>query len=355
MTARALQQRPQPREPQRSEAAFIAELERALSTTLSDGELDRVALPLVAAKSAKRARARLAYLLGTAFEADPSRVLDIALAVELVHAASLLHDDVLDEATSRRGLPTANHLHGEVVAVLAGDLVLTRAMSRVLTLGTDAAASALDTIAEMSRAVAHEAQARGRVLPMSDWSVMAEGKTGALFGVVARLVGVAVRSPRELASYERALRLLGVAFQAADDLTDFIASGETPLVDLRDGNPSLVITLACQADPGLAEELQAAWRHRPLRESLLPLSRRVLATGATAEVERFILATIERARDELELELRHPVRGAAAARMLGWAQSLADQVRVARNGSLGDSQLRALANPRGPAKEESQP
>lgn len=355
MTARALQQRPQSRDPQRSESAFIAELERSLATSLSEGELDRVALPLVAARSAKRARARLAFLLGTAFEADYSRILDIAVAVELVHAASLLHDDVLDEATSRRGLPTANHLHGEVVAVLAGDLVLTRAMTRVLTLGTDAISSALDTIAEMSRAVAHEAQARGRVLTMSDWSAMAEGKTGALFGVVAHLVGVAVRSPRELAPYERALRLLGVAFQATDDLTDFIASGETPLVDLRDGNPSLVITLACQADAALAEELHAAWVERPLRENLLPLSRRVLATGATAEVERFILATIERARAELELELRHPIRGAAAARMLGWAKSLADQVRVARSGPLGDSLLRALANPRGPVNEESQP
>jgi len=355
MTARALQQRPQPRDPQRSEAAFIAELERSLLTSLSDGELDRVALPLVAAKSAKRARARLAFLLGTAFEADPARVLDIAVAVELVHAASLLHDDVLDEASSRRGLPTANHIHGEVVAVLAGDLVLTRAMTRVLSLGTDAIGSALDTIAEMSRAVAYEAQARGRVLTMADWSAMAEGKTGALFGVVARLVGVAARSPRELAAYERALRLLGVAFQATDDLTDFIASGETPLVDLRDGNPSLVITLACQADASLAEELHAAWGQRPLRESLLPLSRRVLATGATAEVERFILATIECAKLELELELRHPVRGAAAAKLLGWARGLVDQVRVARSGPLGDSLLRALANPRGPVNEESSP
>ena len=110
-----------------------------------------------------------------------------------------------------------------------------------------------------------------------------------------------------------------------------------------------------RADPSLAAELTAAWRNRPLRDELLAMSRRVLATEATVEVERFILQTIERAKGELELELRHPARGPAAARLLGWASSLVEQVRVARNGPLGDSQLRALASWRGPVNEESQP
>lgn len=334
-----------------SEAAFIAEVERALAASLSDDTmLDAAALPLVAAPTAKRARARLAFMLGRAFELDLAETLDVAVAVELVHAASLLHDDVLDSALARRGLPTANSLHGDVVAVLAGDLVLTRAMRRVLSLGVEAGLAAVDTIAEMSCAVAYEAAMRGRVLDREAWTHMAQGKTGALFGVVARLIGLASHKPHEAAVYEEALRHLGIAFQAADDLTDFAASGETPLVDLRDGNPSIAISVACELDDGLKADLTQAWRFRPLGTTLLPLAQRVLATGALDEVEDLIMGSVRRARTLLVDELSHPQRQATASRLLSWADGL---VMVARAAGLGDSLARVPDSFRATTKEAS--
>lgn len=315
-----------PPESVRDEAEFVARVERALETVcLAGGALLEAATPMVLARTSKRARARLAWTLARGFGVADAVALDVAVAVELVHAASLLHDDVLDQATSRRGVTSVNAVHGDVVAVLAGDLLLTLAMERVLALGAEAGRVALTTIGEMSRAVASEAWARGRVLSRGAWAEMAEGKTGALFGVVADLIGVAAGDDEGGRRFARALRFLGIAFQAADDRDDFVAGGERPLVDLRDGNPSLVMTLACERSPELQSRLEAAWRARPLGDELLgELGAAVLAPAPMPRVEAFARESIEAARLVLSPELaRGDARSAAALRMLAWAAPLA--------------------------------
>jgi len=318
------------------EASFLGEVERELGRELrSAGRSDRlgdIARPLVTARNAKRARARLAYQLGKVFGAPMRVVLDVAVAVELVHAASLLHDDVLDGATSRRGLPSANHLHGDVLAVLAGDLVLTSALKRLIWLGPEAIEAAIDVIAEMSRAVASEVAGRGRS-PMSlgEWRAMAEGKTGALFGVVARLIGAAVGASNDGERYERALRRLGVAFQVADDVGDFVEdTGETPFQDLQTGNPSVVVSLAVENSELLRECLAQSGSELP---SLVALVRQ---SGAIALAGRLAAAEVTAARELLWQELCEPGshRHAPLSLIMAWATRLCG---VAAETGVGDS------------------
>lgn len=326
------------------EATFLADVERELSRELTPAigrraRLDDIARPLVTARSAKRARARLAYLLGKAFVAPTRVVLDVAVAVELVHAASLLHDDVLDGATSRRGLPSANHLHGDVLAVLAGDLVLTAALKRLIWLGPSAIEAAIDVIAEMSRAVAHEVASRGRSpMSLSEWRDMAEGKTGALFGVVARIIGGAVGASDDGQRYDRALRRLGVAFQVADDIGDFDEdAGETPWQDLQVGNPSAVLSLAVEHSDELRKTLASVWAPRAtVADDELPaLAELVRQSGAVLQAGRVASAEVAVARELLLKELYDPSspRHAPLSLIMAWATRL---TRVAVSSASGD-------------------
>ncbi len=333
------------------EATFLADVERELVRELTtaggrEERLEDIARPLVTARTAKRARARLAYLLGRAFVAPTRVALDVAVAVELVHAASLLHDDVLDGATSRRGLPSANHLHGDVLAVLAGDLVLTAALKRLIWLGPDAIESAIDVIAEMSRAVAHEVGSRSRSpMPVSEWRDMAEGKTGALFGVVARLIGGAVGASDDGRRYDGALRRLGVAFQVADDIGDFAEdAGETPFQDLRTGNPSVVTSLACERSAPLRERLASlSGREITSAEGALPeLVSLVRESGAIALAARIAVSEVASARELLLQELYDPAspRHAPLVLIMAWAGRL---TRVAVDSASGDTAAPSLA------------
>jgi geranylgeranyl pyrophosphate synthase len=337
--------RPRARAAYPDEATFLADVERELlrELTTSGGHkprLDDIARPLVTARTAKRARARLAYLLGKAFVAPVRVAVDIAVAVELVHAASLLHDDVLDGATSRRGLPSANHLNGDVLAVLAGDLVLTAALKRLIWLGPDAIESAIDVIAEMSRAVAHEVAARGLTpMPVGDWRDMAEGKTGALFGVVARLLGGAVGASDDGRRYDRALRRLGVAFQVADDIGDFDEdAGETPFQDLQSGNPSVVTSLAFERSVALRDKLVSlSVRGTPVGMDELPMLVALTRdSGALAQAGRIASSEIAAARELLLQELYEPAspRHTPLTVIMAWADRL---TRVAVESSSGDT------------------
>jgi geranylgeranyl pyrophosphate synthase len=210
----------------------------------------------------KRLRPQLIGLLGSLFEVEEDPLLRVAVAVELVHAASLLHDDVVDEGKRRRGIPTANARWGNSVAVLAGDWVLTQAMLEITPLGTPIVTAAVETVAEMTGAAVLEVEVRGDVaLTPEVWRRIAEGKAGALFGFGGR--AVAMLGGRTLAAsrLDQSGRHLGVAFQMADDLRDLCDDklGKDRFADLRNQNPSFAVALSAGADPALQRELAAAW------------------------------------------------------------------------------------------------
>src|SRR5688500_11603790 len=114
---------------------FLDQVEEGLGSALAEGPatgeaadgaiLREAVRRLCLAPGAKRVRPRLVAHFGEALGVPPAGLVDVAVAAELIHAGSLLHDDVVDHARLRRGRPTANAEWGNLVAVLSGDLCLT--------------------------------------------------------------------------------------------------------------------------------------------------------------------------------------------------------------------------------------
>ena len=201
------------------------------SVLSSDPFLSDVAGHLVAA-GGKRLRPALALCSGYAAK-GVGPVSDDAItggvSVELVHLGSLYHDDVIDEAETRRGVPSVNARWSNIVAIVAGDYLLARASSLAASLGADVAALLAATIGELCR---------GQVLELqhlfdADRSVAAytsaiEGKTAALFATACRVGGMvsAVDDPT-LDALTDFGHHLGMCFQIVDDVLDVTGTDES--------------------------------------------------------------------------------------------------------------------------------
>jgi len=237
----------------------------------------------------KRLRPMLAFL--SAPEGAPAPVAAGA-AVELVHMATLVHDDLIDGARVRRGRAAAWTEHGAAAAKAAGDYLFARAFAE---LAAEGAEDGVATLAAASLALARgEAlQRRQRHDPETSVDGYLERcalKTGKLFEAACVLGGGS-------GDYGR---LLGVAFQIVDDILDCagdtIETGKIPGTDLRDGTPTLPLLLAARQDP----VVRAAIAGGPLDGVLV----RVAATGALERSREVALDYARRARASLRGEGR---------------------------------------------------
>ena len=229
----------------------------------------------------------LAAKLGTGFGAAAR---DLAVAVELIHNATLLHDDVVDLGERRRGAPAARVIYGNAAAIFAGDWLLVAALKRVHRAGLPHLLDgALATIEEMIGAEALELESRGRLDPdPARYFRIVHGKTAALFrwamAAGAEAGGLPNDQGRALESYGEEL---GVAFQLVDDLLDFTgdpaAIGKGLFSDLREGKATYPLLVALERDAELAPLVESILS-RPPNALPPPLCARVLraldATGA---------------------------------------------------------------------------
>ncbi len=202
----------------------------------------------------------LASRLGSGFGA---RALDLAVAAELVHTATLLHDDVVDLSEARRGAATARATYGNAVSIFAGDWVLIEALRRVGRCGLPGLVDdLLETIEKMILAESLQLENRGRVNTDRDaYFQVIEGKTASLFHWAMLAGGMAgdldPAACRALQSYGLHL---GIAFQAVDDLLDFAGkrafTGKELFADLREGKMTYPVILALERDPELRPVLE---------------------------------------------------------------------------------------------------
>ncbi len=221
---------------------------------------------------------------------------DLAIAAELAHAATLLHDDVIDQGDDRRGAPTARVLVGNAASVLGGDHLLVEALRRVDRAAVPGAMTELiEVIDQMVEAEALQLARRGAIddslafeaeAALDAWTQVARGKTGALFRWAMRAGGRATHQPAEVIDQLGAFgAALGEAFQLADDALDIAGdparTGKPALTDVREGKPTWPLVVAVQRDPGIAPALRAlatAQEFDPVRADAL--RQRILATGA---------------------------------------------------------------------------
>ncbi|WP_280504572.1 polyprenyl synthetase family protein [Nocardia farcinica] len=242
----------------------LEEVEKLLIAELSDGAdfLQDAALHLAKA-GGKRFRPLFTILTGQLGPrpTDPALV-TAGTVVELVHLATLYHDDVMDEATMRRGAPSVNSRWGNNIAILAGDYLFAHASRLTSTLGPDAVRIIAETFAELVTGQMRETMgAREAQDPIEHYLRVVWEKTGSLIAAAGRFGGTF--SGADAGHVERLARLgdvVGTAFQIADDIIDISSaseqSGKTPGTDLREGVHTLPVLYALREQGPEADRLR---------------------------------------------------------------------------------------------------
>jgi farnesyl diphosphate synthase len=256
-----------------------ARMEGALSRLLPAAQVAPArlheAMRYAALEGGKRVRPLLAFAAGELTQAAPEKLEIAAAAVELIHAYSLVHDDLpcMDDDVLRRGKPTVHVEYDEATALLVGDALQTLAFQLLAEhrLAPDAARQL-----EMVKLLAHAAGSRGmaggqqidlestgKTLTLPELEFMHIHKTGALIRA-AVLLGAACGDPigeSERAKLDHYAKALGLAFQVVDDLLDAEAStatlGKTAGKDSRQGKSTYVSLLGTHRTRELAQELRA--------------------------------------------------------------------------------------------------
>lgn len=254
---------------------------------------------LACAKGAKRMRPLLVDHVGRACGLEEDSRLAVAVSAELIHTASLLHDDLVDGADRRRCKPSVNARWNNAVAVLGGDLSLCVAFEQLDGLPRQIVDDAVALVGEMTRGVMAEIKARKtRRWDIDDWESIAAGKTAALLAWCTTSAVTAAGDSNRRARMRVLGHQLGMAFQLMDDLNDLEPGGE--LEDLRDANPSYPIAWVRTHVDEVADELQRLWsaddadveRHRRLAE-------RMMATGVVGHTRRRIDGHLDAAMQAL--------------------------------------------------------
>ncbi|MEV0638497.1 polyprenyl synthetase family protein [Streptomyces sp. NPDC050619] len=270
----------------------------------------------------KSVRPALTLLSAVAVGECPSVAVPGAVAVELVHDFTLLHDDVIDGDALRRHRPAAWSLFGTPAAVLTGDALLVMAMRALAEAPPEHAAAAvrelvaalLELVEGQSLDVVFEKRSE---VSVAEYLAMAEGKTGALIGCACALGGVLAGADAERVRGLREFgRRLGVAFQCADDVLGIWGrtsrSGKPVGADLAARKKSLPVVAALAGTGAASERLRDVYRSSvPLDERDVEVARRLVEEAG--------------GREAAELEARRQMT--AALRSLSFAQPTADAYR----------------------------
>ena len=199
----------------------------------------------------KRLRPALLLLVSKMLKYDGYRDVVYGAVVEFIHTATLIHDDIIDEANVRRGRTSVNYGWGNNLTVLVGDYVFMHSMAMALAQGNLEVLRLLsDATIKMIEGEILGTELNGRVdLTVDDYFEIVNRKTAALFGVTCRIPGTFMELPEASNTALHAYGFnLGICFQIIDDLLDFTSStevlGKPALSDLKEGKVTLPLILA---------------------------------------------------------------------------------------------------------------
>ena len=302
--------------------ALIADDMRAMDVVIarrlaSDVPLVGQVSQYIIAAGGKRLRPALVLLMCGALGYHGPQRLTIAAVVEFIHTATLLHDDVVDESTLRRGRSTANEVFGNPASVLVGDFLYSRAFQMMVEVGE---MRILQTLAEATNVIAE-----GEVLQlmnMHDASLTEEGylrvirsKTAKLFEASARLAALLAQScasvEQRCAAYGQAL---GTAFQVIDDVLDYdgdaLEMGKNLGDDLREGKVTLPLIIAMQCGTEAERSIIRQAIETSATGQMTQIIAIVQSTGAMEATRDAAAAEALRALDALQTLPQNPYRAA---------------------------------------------
>ncbi|MCY4159189.1 MAG: polyprenyl synthetase family protein [Bacteroidetes bacterium] len=279
-----------------------AEIESSLSSLVKDHQPNELydSVRYVIAGGGKRIRPVLLLLSAKIFGVNSRQAMPLALAVELVHNFSLVHDDIMDHADSRRGRETVHVLWGTETAILCGDVLLALASECVSQTSSGSHAYITRVFGKMVRELC-EGQALDMTigskegLTTDDYLHMVDGKTGGLLSATLEMGGIiGGASPGVCLALREAGTSIGRAFQILDDLLDLIADdhrwGKVQGGDLIEGKGTYLLAEARQRATG--EDATFFTRIRPgsgLASEEIPKARaRMEALGILDEARKQI-------------------------------------------------------------------
>jgi octaprenyl-diphosphate synthase len=299
-------------------AEHMAKVDAVITERLrSDVALINQIAQYIVGAGGKRIRPRLVLLFANALGFEGEQQLTLAATVEFIHTATLLHDDVVDESSLRRGHRTANAVFGNAASVLVGDFLYSRAFQMMVSVNDlrvlDVLADATNVIAEGE--VLQLMNMHDPDLAVDEYLRVIRSKTAKLFEASARLGAILASADAATeaacADYGRAL---GTAFQLVDDLLDY--DGETHALgknvgdDLREGKPTLPLLVAmARGRPDEAALIRGAIEQGEVTR-LAEVVAAVRRTGALDAARDVARTEAQTARDRLSVLPASPYREA---------------------------------------------
>jgi heptaprenyl diphosphate synthase len=274
----------------------------AESVIIGDNYLDQVTTHLITA-GGKRIRPLLAIASATGGASEASQdVLLGGVALELMHLASLYHDDVMDEALVRRNVESVNARFGNLIAIVAGDYLMARSAAIAADLGTEIAGLLARTLASLTRGQVSEVRTAYRVdRTVEDYFDAIGGKTAALMESACRVGALtAHRDAATTAALSSFGHAFGMVFQVRDDVLDLVSSsdrlGKPAGQDLAEGIYTLPVLFAL-GDDAVGPEL-AALLGQPLEEPECEKARQLVTSTdavdrAVAEGRKWATAAVD--------------------------------------------------------------
>ncbi len=318
----------------------LARLESRLANAVRAGDpfLDTVTTHLISA-GGKRLRPALTLAVatasrlgGTASATGGSRgasddILQGAVAVELVHLASLYHDDVMDEATMRRSVESVNARWGNLIAIVAGDYLLARSAELAAELGAEIAGLLAATLGRLCQGQIEEVRTAFDPTRSEDaYMATIAGKTASLMSTACRIGALTAGLPGpEVDALTKFGELFGMAFQVRDDILDLVAAdeqlGKPSGQDIAEGIYTLPV-LRALAEPDIGAELRPLLG-QPLGEPERDKARDLVKGSAAVAASVGVLGSFANEAIEVARAIPEPKLSAGLARVATW---LADSV-----------------------------
>ena len=291
-------------------SATLGEIERALrAAAVSSDPFVAEAARHLADAGGKRFRPLLVAISANFGDARARNVVVAGTVVELTHLATLYHDDVMDEATVRRGAPSANTRWGNSVAILIGDYLFARAADLAADLGLEAVRIQAATFARLVHGqIAETVGPRQGEDKIEHYLRVISQKTGSLIATSARLGGMfSGADPADVESLAGYGETIGTAFQLSDDLLDIssdsLQSGKTPGTDLREGVNTLpaLYALESEENDAAAQRLRTLLSQGPITDDAAHAEALALLRESTAlkRARETVRVYTERARAAL--------------------------------------------------------
>lgn len=284
----------------------LARVDRRILELVQSREdsLRRIATDLILA-GGKRVRPALALLVFRAAGGrDPSDTIEVGAALELIHSATLLHDDILDSGQTRRGRPSPLARHGLALTLVTGDFLFSRAFGVAGRFDETIVGWATEACVQLCEGEMLQQRFRRNpeVTPEDSFEI-ASRKTASLFGQAARIGAHFAGAPPDIVHAMHQLgQEIGVSFQVVDDLLDVLGPPEVigkPVgSDLREGSPALPIVLGLRRLP----EVAAAFTDpAPSPETVARALRSLRDSTVLEEVRHCAEQHISQAQRQLEL------------------------------------------------------